>query len=105
MDVAIPTIFGVLTTVVSFFALSNIEGGLGQIFAQFGTVVTICLLLSVIESKLILPSHLSHIKTIKKENNFNIIEKAQNIADSSLNLFSNKIYVPLIKFSLKIKHL
>lgn len=103
MDVAIPTIFGVLTTVVSFFALSNIEGGLGQIFAQFGTVVTICLLLSVIESKLILPSHLSHIKTIKKENNFNIIEKAQNIADSSLNLFSNKIYVPLIKFSLKNK--
>jgi len=46
--VAIPTLFGVLTTAATFTALSNIEGRMGQIYAQFGTVVTICLLLSVV---------------------------------------------------------
>ncbi|MCC4820221.1 efflux RND transporter permease subunit, partial [Vibrio lentus] len=49
MKVASPTIFGVLTTVVAFLALANVEGKMGQIYAQFGTVVTICLLLSLVE--------------------------------------------------------
>ena len=57
--VAVPTLFGVLTTVATFFALSNVSGGLGTLYSQFGTIVTLCLLLSVVESKLILPSHLA----------------------------------------------
>lgn len=63
--VAVPTIFGVLTTVATFFALSNVSGGLGTLYSQFGTIVTLCLLLSVVESKLILPSHLAHLPTKK----------------------------------------
>lgn len=101
--VAIPTVFGVLTTVASFMALSNIEGGLGQIFAQFGTVVTICLLLSMVESKLILPSHLAHVNTHKKESKYNIIAKIQKGSDAALMVFNNKVYEPLIDFCLKAK--
>lgn len=101
--VAIPTVFGVLTTVASFMALSNIEGGLGQIFAQFGTVVTICLLLSMVESKLILPSHLAHVNTHKKEGKYNIIAKIQKGSDTVLMAFNNKVYEPLIDFCLKAK--
>ncbi|NLQ16879.1 efflux RND transporter permease subunit [Marinomonas sp. M1K-6] len=103
MTVAIPTLFGVFTTVAAFWALSNIEGRLGQLYAQFATVVAICLILSVIESKLILPAHLAHINT-QKSTRTNPISKAwamvQQGADFGLQWFSERIYRPTIDFSL-----
>ena len=108
MKVAVPTIFGVLTTVVSFIALSKIEGNLGQIFAQFGMVVTICLILSLVESKFILPSHLSHINTTKdkgKVGKYDIIGKIQKFADHGLNKFRDKLYTPFVDVCLKTKTL
>lgn len=66
MKVAVPTLFGVLTTVAAFFSLSQIEGHLGTLYSQFAMIVTLCLMLSIVESKLILPAHLAHIRTHKK---------------------------------------
>tara|TARA_R110001592_G_scaffold344254_1_gene635363 strand:- start:2183 stop:5344 length:3162 start_codon:yes stop_codon:yes gene_type:complete len=103
LKVATPTIFGVLTTVVAFVALANVEGRLGQIYAQFGTVVAICLMLSLFESKFILPSHLAHINTQKsaKKSWFNHIQHA---ADSGLKWFSRVIYQPVIEFALRFRY-
>lgn len=103
LKVATPTIFGVLTTVVAFVALANVEGRLGQIYAQFGTVVAICLMLSLVESKFILPSHLAHIDTKKraKKSWFNHIQHA---ADSGLQWSSRVIYQPLIEFALRFRY-
>ncbi|WP_137224892.1 efflux RND transporter permease subunit [Shewanella sp. MEBiC00475] len=103
LKVATPTIFGVLTTVVAFVALANVEGRLGQIYAQFGTVVAICLMLSLIESKFILPSHLAHIDTKKRVEKswFNHIQHA---ADSGLKWFSREIYQPSIELALRFRY-
>jgi len=49
LQVAVPTLFGVFTTVAAFAALSQIQGHLGQLYSQFATVVAICLVLSVLE--------------------------------------------------------
>lgn len=101
--VAIPTLFGVFTTVAAFWALSNIEGRLGQLYSQFATVVAICLILSVIESKIILPAHLAHINT-QKSTRTNPMSKAwamvQQGADSGLQWFSERIYRPTIDLAL-----
>ena len=67
LRVAVPTLFGVFTTVVAFYSLSNISGHLGQLYSQFAAIVTICLLLSVVESKLILPAHLAHLNTHRQQ--------------------------------------
>lgn len=103
MMVAIPTLFGVFTTVAAFWALSNVEGRLGQLYSQFATVVAICLVLSVIESKIILPAHLAHINT-QKSTRTNPISKAwamvQNGADFGLQWFSDRIYRPAIEKAL-----
>ncbi|MBQ4832028.1 efflux RND transporter permease subunit [Pseudoalteromonas sp. MMG010] len=106
MKVAVPTIFGVLTTVAAFVALSNVSGNLGQIYAQFATVVTICLLLSVVESKLILPSHLAHISTKRelKSGISGLWSKVQHAADSGLNWFSTKVYRRIIEYSLRFRY-
>jgi multidrug efflux pump subunit AcrB len=106
MKVAIPTLFGVLTTVAAFVALSNVSGRLGQIYAQFATVVTICLLLSMVESKLILPSHLAHLNTKRqvKSGIRGLWSKVQHAADMGLTWFKLKVYRPVIEFSLRFRY-
>jgi len=59
-EVAIPVIFGVLTTVAAFFPLLVIPGAMGKITASIPLVVVTALTFSLIESQLILPSHLAH---------------------------------------------
>ncbi|MEM9597185.1 MAG: efflux RND transporter permease subunit [Acidobacteriota bacterium] len=60
--VAVPTIFGVLTTVSAFSVLGLVKGEFGLIFSQFAMVTAGCLVFSLIESKLILPAHLAHLR-------------------------------------------
>jgi len=59
-QVSVPVIFGVLTTFATFTPLLLGPGTFGQIFGVISTVVMCCLTFSLIESQLILPSHLSH---------------------------------------------
>ena len=61
-EVATPATFGVLTTVAAFVPLITIPGVNGKMWAGIGYVVILCLVFSLIESKLILPAHLRHIK-------------------------------------------
>jgi multidrug efflux pump subunit AcrB len=103
MKVAVPTIFGVLTTVVAFFAISNVEGRLGAIYAQFATIVTICLLLSLVETKLILPSHLAHLNT-HREPGKNLWNRIQHIADSGLQWVNDKFYRRSIQIALEFRY-
>ncbi len=60
--VAVPATFGVLTTIAAFTPMLFLGGAAGPFFEAMSVVVTICLLFSLIESKLILPSHLAHTK-------------------------------------------
>ncbi|MEM7482720.1 MAG: efflux RND transporter permease subunit [Acidobacteriota bacterium] len=60
--VAVPTIFGVLTTVAAFSVLGLVKGDFGLVFTQFALVTAGCLLFSVVESKFVLPAHLAHLR-------------------------------------------
>lgn len=66
-EVAVPVTFGVLTTVVAFIPLGLMSGHRGPIFAQIPLIVVPVLLFSLIESKLVLPAHLKHIRTGKQK--------------------------------------
>jgi multidrug efflux pump subunit AcrB len=58
--IAVPVIFGVLTTICTFFPMLQGVGTSGQIGAVIASVVICCLIFSLIESQLILPAHLGH---------------------------------------------
>ncbi len=58
--VSVPVIFGVLTTVAAFLPFLLSPGIYGQIQAIIATVVMCCLFFSLVESQLVLPSHLGH---------------------------------------------
>ncbi len=60
--VAIPATFGVLTTIAAFAPMLFIGGIVGPFFEAMSMVVILCLLFSLVESKLILPAHLVHAK-------------------------------------------
>ena len=103
MRVAVPTLFGVLTTVAAFGALANVEGRMGEIYSQFAGIVAICLLLSLVESKLILPSHLAHLNTHRHGAQNPLARgwaRVQNGCDAGLQWFGERLYKPVIDFAL-----
>ncbi|MEM6999633.1 MAG: efflux RND transporter permease subunit [Pseudomonadota bacterium] len=69
-EVSVPVIFGVLTTIAAFLPLIMVEGRMSGFFAPIGWVVIFALACSIIESQLILPSHLAHRKQKPPSNRF-----------------------------------
>ncbi|GJM13449.1 MAG: multidrug transporter AcrB [Pseudohongiella sp.] len=63
MEVSIPVIFGVLTTIAAFLPILLLGGQMGAFFNAIGAVVVFCLVASLVESQLILPGHIAHRKT------------------------------------------
>ena len=58
--IKVPLIFAVLTTVVAFLPLLFIPAGFGEVWKALPIVVIATLLISLVESLLVLPNHLSH---------------------------------------------
>ena len=67
--VVVPVIFAVLTTVAAFLPLLFVPGTTGKITQPIPQVVIVVLLLSLVESLLILPHHLSKAKLGERETN------------------------------------
>ena len=77
--VAVPATFGVLTTIAAFAPMLFVGGFFGPFFEAMSVVVILCLLFSLIESKLILPAHLAHanIKPVDEAEIFAPIREAR----------------------------
>ncbi len=103
-EVAIPVTFGILTTIAAFMPLVFIEGMLGTWFAPVPLVVIPVLLFSLVESKLILPAHLAHVKLRKHKKNVNRFSAWQ---ERFANGFEDKIlkyYKPALDFALSHRY-
>ncbi|BDS08295.1 acriflavin resistance protein [Oceaniferula spumae] len=94
-EIAVPVTFGVLTTVVAFIPLAFFDGWLGELAKQIPFVVIPVLMFSLIESKLILPSHLRHIKVNRTGKSF--VTRIQQGAGAGLDWFISRIYQPVLK--------
>ena len=71
--VAIPATFGVLTTIAAFAPMLFVGGIVGPFFEAMAVVVALCLIFSLVESKLILPAHLvqARIPPVDEDDLFN----------------------------------
>ena len=98
--VVTPATFGVITTMAAFLPLTQVSGRMGNVFGQIATTVIFCLIFSLIESKLILPSHLAHLNVHKEPRNW--LTKAwarlQKRVARGLKWLIDKIYRPTIEF-------
>ena len=61
-EVLVPVTFGVLTTMAAFAPMLFVPGVMGKMMAVFPLIILPTLFFSLVESSLILPSHLAHRK-------------------------------------------
>jgi len=101
--VAMPATFGVLTTVVTFIPLLTVPGGFGALPAAIGSVVVLCLLFSIIESKLILPAHLASMKPLPA-NDHSPLRRFQNRFADGLKYLVEHKYRPLLIKSINARY-
>lgn len=106
LEVAVPVTFGVLTTVVAFLPLAMIEGVRGKIWMQIPLVIIPVLLFSLIESKLILPSHLRHLKVGRTDRSkLNFLARNQRRVADGLEQFVISVYQPLLAWASRRRYL
>lgn len=99
-EVTVPVTFGILTTIAAFIPLLYLnEGRFGDFASQIPPIVAPVLLFSLIESKLILPSHLKHVKPRNTEKGF--FTRFQKSFANGLEWFVNRIYRPSLETAVK----
>lgn len=98
-QVIVPSVFGVLTTIAAFLPLTTVSGRMGNVFGQIATAVILVLIFSLIESKLILPSHLSRINVHHRATNIfsRTLYAIQDGVAAGLRSFVSRYFVPLLR--------
>ena len=97
--VSTATVFGCFTTVAAFYPLLLLDNDIGKIFAGFAVVVIAALLVSLLESKLILPAHLAGLR-IKNEPSqrplARLWQKIRGAASNLLDFINTRVYRPAL---------
>jgi len=107
--VAIATIFGVATTIIAFVPAWFLDEGIGRIFSHIAPIVVLCLTFSLLETKLILPAHLRHIRlsTDKPRNPRSLlgrISAVQQACAQGLQRFADTQYRALLELAVKMRY-
>ncbi|MEX1032137.1 MAG: efflux RND transporter permease subunit [Cellvibrionaceae bacterium] len=93
-----PVIFAVISTMVFFAPMLFVPGQMGTMSAPIAIIVILCLVFSLIESLLILPSHLSHLKP-ERESRFSWLNKLAALRgkiSGALKYVADTKYQPLL---------
>ena len=100
-DVAIPITFSILTNVVAFLPLSFIPGTMGKIWKVIPLVVITVFLISWVESLLILPGHLAHIKRRPAGSPPSRLQRWQQAFTGRVTQFINQVYGPFLNLCIR----
>ncbi len=103
--VALPVVFAVLTTMVAFGPLLLVPGVSGDFFSPIALIVILTLFWSLIQSKMILPYHLTLCRVGKdeKELRFSLLKLQRAIANG-LEAFVQRFYQPCLRLCLRFRY-
>lgn len=99
--VAKPVLFAVLTTMITFLPWLFLSGGASQFTRHISYTIIFALAFSLIESFLILPSHLAH---MKKQNKAGAYYRMQRVFAEGLMTFADTVYRPAVKTALRFRY-
>lgn len=97
--VSVPVFFSVASTMIFFVPMLDVPGNMAVLARAIGIVVLLCLLFSLIESLLILPSHLSHMQP-EQPSRYSLLKALDWLRERVsywLNYFIDQHYTPLLK--------
>lgn len=103
-EVATPVTFGIITTVVAFIPLMFMPDSWAPYTKPILPVVAPVLLFSLIESKLILPCHLKHLRTNREKTRLNWFARFQQRISRGLEYFIEKVFQPLLDLTLQFRY-
>ncbi|MCP4752351.1 MAG: efflux RND transporter permease subunit [Proteobacteria bacterium] len=98
-EVAVPVVFSILTTVAAFSPMLFLPGVWGKFFRILPIVIISVLVLSLVESLLILPAHLAHLGESRKTGSMGLVNRFQQSVAALLDRFVDRIYGPLVKLA------
>ncbi|MEO9871949.1 efflux RND transporter permease subunit [Ekhidna sp.] len=98
MEVIVPILSAIATTVLAFSIFFFLDGAIGAFFKDIAVVVILTLAVSLIEALLILPAHLAHSKDLADQSK---TYKLNKYGDQVMAFMRDKLYSPLYRFSLK----
>lgn len=103
--VSIPVTFAVLTTIVAFLPILTIPGFLGKFFYPIPVVVIACLVWSLIQSKLVLPYHLTLCNVGGGgRDEINWLQRQQRKIADGLERFVERRYRPFLKKAIQFRY-
>ena len=103
--VAIPSTIGLLTTMAAFLPLMFLGGTFDGISRTISIVVLLCLTFSLIESKLILPSHLVGLRLNKESDSLlSPLYSCQRWVSNTLYRFIDGVYEPILRNALNHRY-
>jgi multidrug efflux pump subunit AcrB len=98
------TVFGALTTVFAFGPSLFLDEGFARIMTHLGYVVILCVIFSLIETKLILPAHLRHIRVPQKGETLGPVRRIQQRVASGLIAFAQGPYRRTLALAVKYRY-
>ena len=108
-EVLVPVTFGVLTTMAAFSPMLFVPGVMGKMMSVFPLIILPTLLFSLVESNLILPSHLAHRKRPATRAEPGQIARVWNgcfdLLPNGLNWVIRQAYRPLLRVALDWRYL
>ncbi len=95
-DVAVPITFSILTNVVAFLPLAAIPGVMGKVWKVIPLVVVTVFLISWVESLLILPAHLAHVRRQPAGRSTTRLKRWHQGFARQVARFTERIYGPFL---------
>lgn len=105
LEVAVPVTFSILTTVAAFLPLVFVSGMMGKFIKVMPIIVITLLLVSLVESLLVLPAHLSFGKERQTTTGLLArIDRVRQLFGRGLDRFVNGPYLKLLKINLDFRY-
>ncbi len=100
LEMIAPVFTSVSTTIIVFLPFFFLEGFMGKFIWHMALVVIASLAFSLVEAFIILPSHLAHSKGLHPHKEDPPTRKK---IEQFINIITNRMYAPALKFALKHK--
>ncbi len=109
MEVALPVVAAVTTTIVAFLPLAFVSGVMGSFIVILPVVVISALLISMIECLLCLPAHLNHLPDLNRpELGRNLMvrfgRRFHKAVDDGMHWFIYHLYASFVRFAIRWRY-
>lgn len=103
-EVGMVVTFGVLTTMVAFTPMLGLTGVSGKIWPNIPLIVIPTLFFSLIQSKLILPSHLACLRPYNPNQKLGPILRFQHVFARGLEKYVDRVHRPALRKLLHVRY-